>query len=93
MKKLFPLLIAVGFISWACEDDEDAASSCTDLLMAQVTSLETYTAEGGNTKENCDAYAADFVAWYDGGCDESGTYTDEVVEPYRDGTYCESLFP
>ena len=88
MKKLFPLLVAVGFLSWACEDEEESGASCTDLLTAYSTSAAAVT-----DNATCDASMADLIAWVDAGCDTEDSYTDEQIAMFSDGSYCDSLYP
>ena len=88
MKKIFPLLVAVGFFSWACEDEEESAASCMDLALAYSTSYAAVTDHA-----TCDASIDDLIAWLDAGCDTEGSYDADAEATFRDGSHCDALYP
>ena len=88
MKKLFPLLLAVGFHSWACEDEEESAASCMDLALANSTSAQAVT-----DNATCDAWIVDLIAWLDAGCDTEDSYDADTEAAFRDGSYCDAAYP
>ena len=88
MKKLFPLLVVVSFLSWACEDEEESGASCADLTAAYATSAAAVT-----DNATCDASMVDLIAWLDAGCDTEDAYDADTEAMFRDGTYCDSLYP
>lgn len=84
MKKLFPLLVAVSFLSWACEDDEDSGADCTSLGQDYAAAFEAWTtavAAGEDGTTECEATVAAYQAGVDAGCEG---YTEEGVTALGD---------
>ncbi len=91
LRLLYLLIIAILLIG--CEDDP--ASSAVDCVALQTTMTNDTTAyqesltAGTVTRAECDTMVASVQAWFDGGCDVSGYYTQATIDELS--TACASL--